>query len=167
MLIAKEFHSPSLIKLKCDIDVLSKRMMPFFSEYTKRRILLFHSCGFKAPTISRPLQEEGIQASRRGIQKFIQRFQVTGSIHRKRASGRPSKLTTEVRKLVDDFMEEEDETTAHQIHCKLLDRGYNLSLRTILRCRKALGWNYRGSAYCQMIREVNKGKRYEWSQRNH
>ena len=42
------------------------------------------------------------------MQKFIQRFQVNGSIHRKRAPGRPSKLTDEVSKLVDDFMEEDD-----------------------------------------------------------
>ena len=39
------------------------------------------------------------------------------------------------------------------------------SLRTILRCLKAPGWNYQGSAYCQMIREVNKGKWYELAQR--
>ena len=68
-------------------------------------------------------------ASRRGVQKFVQWLQVTGSIHRKHVSGRPSKLTVEVRKLFDDFMEEDDEKTAHQIHHELLDRGYNLFLK--------------------------------------
>ena len=63
-------------------------------------------------------------------------------------------------------MQGDDETTAHQLHQKLLTKGYNLSLRTILRCRKALGWNYRGSAYCQMIRDVNKEKRLQWAKEN-
>ena len=63
-------------------------------------------------------------------------------------------------------MEEDDETTAHQIHRKLQERGFNLSLRAILHCRKALGWNYRGSAYCQMIRKENKAKRLVWAQQN-
>ena len=88
----------------------------FFSEYTKRRILFFHSRGLKAPTIRHCLREEGIITSRECIHRFIQRYRLTGAIQRKRASGRPSKVTSEVRKLVDDFMEEDDETTAHQIH---------------------------------------------------
>ena len=65
-------------------------------------------------------------------------------------------------------MEEDDETMAHQIHRKLQNRGFNLSLRTILSCRKALGWNYRGSAYCQnlMIRKEKKAKRLVWAQQH-
>ena len=31
--------------------------------------------------------------------------------------------------------------------------------------RTSLGWTFRGSAYCQLIREQNKGKRLEWCQR--
>jgi hypothetical protein len=30
----------------------------------------------------------------------------------------------------------------------LFDNGIDISLRTILRCRTALGWTFRGSAYC-------------------
>ena len=32
----------------------------------------------------------------------------------------------------------------------------------MLRCRTALGWTFRGSSYCQLIRDVNKTKRLEW-----
>ena len=41
-----------------------------------------------------------------------------------------------------------------------------VSLTTILRNRKQLGWVYRGSAYCQLIRNVNKQKRLEWARAN-
>ena len=61
-------------------------------------------------------------------------------------------------------MVHDDETTAFQIHKILSDRGYNISIWTILRCRKELGWTFRGSAYCQLIREANKIKRFDWAQ---
>ena len=60
-------------------------------------------------------------------------------------------------------MQSDDETTAHQLHGLLVKEGYSISIRTILRCRKSLGWTFRGSAYCQLIRDVNKAKRLEWA----
>ncbi len=39
-----------------------------------------------------------------------------------------------------------------------------MTLRTVLRCRAALGWTFRGSAYCQLIRQQNKVKRLQWAQ---
>ena len=60
-------------------------------------------------------------------------------------------------------MERNDETTAYQLHQLLTEKGHNISLRTILRCRTNLGWTFRGSAYCQLIREGNKEKRLAWA----
>lgn len=48
----------------------------------------------------------------------------------------------------------------------LTEKGYSISLRTILRCRTALGWTFRGSAYCQLIREANKEKQFQWAQQH-
>ena len=53
--------------------------------------------------------------------------------------------------------------TAKQLQEKLTSEGHHLSQMSVLRCRKELGWTYRGSAYCQMIREPNKAKRLEWA----
>ena len=50
----------------------------------------------------------------------------------------------------------DDETTASQLHKLLVSKGYIMSFRTILHCRKELGWTFRGSSYCQLIRTVNK-----------
>ena len=49
------------------------------------------------------------------------------------------------------------------LHTLLNNRGYPLSLRTILRCQTSLGCTFRGSSYCQLIRNVNKDKRLEWA----
>ena len=134
-----------------------------FSAYEKERMIYYYCKGMKAPTIRRKLLEEGIVASREGIHKFLSRFLECGSILRQPGSGRPSKITAEIKKIVDDQMELDDETTAHQLHSILTNMGYNISLRTILRCQKSLGWTFRGSAYCQLIRDVNKQKRLEWA----
>lgn len=138
-----------------------------FSEYKKQRILYYNLQGFKVPTIAKLLQEEGMSAcSRRGIAKFLKRYRETGTIARRPGSGPPSKITAEVKRIVEERMRADDETTAVQLHAHLNSLGYSLSLATILRCRSALGWTFRGSSYCQLIREANKTKRLEWARKN-
>ena len=77
--------------------------------------------------------------------------------------GRPSKATAKIKLIVEDQMRVDDETTAYQLHRLLTEKGYSISLRTVLRCRTALGWTFRGSTYCQLICEVNKVKRLDWA----
>ena len=74
-------------------------------------------------------------------------------------SGRPSKITAEVKALVERQMRHDDETTAAQLHVLLVRSGSQWILRTVLRCRTYLGWTFRGSSYCQLIRHENKQKR--------
>ena len=62
-------------------------------------------------------------------------------------------------------MRQDDETTAFQLYKLLVEKGYNISRRTILRCRRDLGWTFRGSSYCQLIRHANKVKRLEWAKK--
>ena len=138
-----------------------------FSDYKKQRILFHHYQGkHKAPTIVRLLRREGLSASRQGVADFLKRFNNTGTIKRKPGSGRPSKVTAEIKAIVEQQMRIDDETSATQLHTLQNNRGYPLSLRTILRCRSSLGWTFRGSSYCQLIRNVNKEKRLEWAMEN-
>ena len=67
----------------------------------------------------------------------------------------------DIKAIVEEAMRADDETTAVRLRAMLIAKGYSLSLSTLLRCRKSLGWTFRGSAYCQMIREANKAKRLE------
>ena len=62
-------------------------------------------------------------------------------------------------------MRQDNETIATQLHTLPVSRGYRISLRTILQCRTSLGWTFRGSSYCQLIRTQNKEKRLVWAQR--
>ena len=60
-------------------------------------------------------------------------------------------------------MQCDDETTAQELVVKLHDLGFLMSKRTVLTGCKILGWTHRGSAYCQLIRDVNKQKRLQWA----
>ena len=136
-----------------------------YSTYKLQRILQLHDSGLRPPTIAKVLQEEGMQCSRVGVYKFIKRYK-SGSILRRPGSGQPSRITAEVKAIVDQRMAEDDETTAVQLHSLLISKGYILSLHTVLRCRPQLGWTFRGSAYCQIVRDANKVKHLNYAQAN-
>ena len=80
-------------------------------------------------------------------------------------SGHPSKITAEMKKIVEEQMQLDEETTAHQLHQLLMSKSFNISLRMVLWCCSctSLGWTFRGSAYYQLIREVKKAKRLQWA----
>ena len=79
-------------------------------------------------------------------------------------SGRPLKLPESSLALVEQLKRQDDETTATQIHSFLVHNSVDVSLTTILRGHRTLGWTFQGSAYCQLIREANKQKCFEWAQ---
>ena len=119
-----------------------------FTDYGKRRILVLSREGMRPPTISWVLRAEGVRASRWGILKSLTRYERTLSLAREPGSGRKTIITQEIQEIVEEQMRADDETTATQLHQLLIRRSHNLSLRTVLRCRTALGWTFRGSAYC-------------------
>ena len=129
-----------------------------FNDYTKRTILFYH-----APTITARLGEEGIVVSRRGVSDFLLHVETTGSIARRPGSGRPSKQTDEVKDTIENAMRADYKTTVKELCEQLTAQGSTLLQSSVLRCRQSLGWTVRGSAYCQMIHEANKGKRLEWA----
>ena len=112
--------------------------MPVLTTYAKQRILVHYCNGHKAPKITKLCKEEGITVHRSNVWRFLRNFVRTGCLGRKEGSGRPSVITREVELIVEEQMTEDDETTAYQLHKILNDRGMNISIYTILRCRKRL-----------------------------
>ena len=137
------------------------------STYEKQRIVFYHREGLTPLQILSALKVENVFTTRQTIARFIARFQKTGTIACREGSGRPSKITDRVRELIERRMREDDETTATQLHTLLSSCGISISLSTILRCRSKLGWSFRGSKYCQLIRHQNKMKRFLWASENY
>ena len=100
-----------------------------YSDYVKLRILHYHFKGFTAYTIVKCLLKyDDIKASIVGVSKFLKHYKETGSIARKPGSGRLSKVTSTVKEMVEELMQNHDETTTTQIHSFLLAKGINISL---------------------------------------
>ena len=134
-----------------------------YSWYTKKRIIYCYEQGHHDPSIARLLLEEDIVASRVGIAKLIGRYKQSGTIGRCPGSGRPMVITPEIKTIVEEKMQSDDETTAERLHVLLVSHGFRISRKTILRCHTDLGWTFRGSAYCQLIRESNKARWLQWA----
>ena len=75
-----------------------------FSTYKRQRILALASEGLKAPAIVKNLQKENLQCSRVGVHKFLVKYQETGSIARRVGSGRQTKVTAEIKQIVEEQM---------------------------------------------------------------
>ena len=138
-----------------------------YSDYTKQRILFYNSRSIKPSCIARSLEEEGINVTSVGVWQFLKRFERYRTVSRVPGSGKPSKITPEIKRLVDARMAKDDETTVVQLQKMLLMNGFRLSLATILHLRAKLGWTFHSSAYCQLIRDANKAKRLRWAREYH
>ena len=125
-----------------------------YSDNLKRRALFFCSQGMSPGVVAIRLGDEGLKASHQGLAKFLKHYDATGSTTRHPGSSRPSKLTPEVLKILEEQMQQDDETTAVQLHAILTVWQYQISITTILRSRNKPGWTFRGSTYCQLIRLI-------------
>lgn len=137
--------------------------MPRLSLYARERIRSVMSEGGSVKMTMDALRAEGITPCRQTVWRFWGHYRTHGSISPLRSSGRPQKLTETVLQLIDAAMMVNDETTAKELRILLQQHGMVVSLRTVLRGRRSLGWTFRGAAYCQLIRDANKVKRLEWA----
>ena len=72
-----------------------------------------------------------------------------------------------MEKVIDKLLQDNDELTARQIRSKLEEQFSHLRVSlAVKRVRRQNGWVCRGTRphYCQLICEVNKGKRLAWCQ---
>ena len=118
-----------------------------YSEYVKQRILFYFRMKMSCQKIARCTKE--------GVRKFIIRYEC-GTISRKPGTGRKTKLTADIRRMIVEQMQKDDETTGLELKRILEKEGYVASVSSILRWRTEIGWTSKGTSYCQMIREVNK-----------
>ena len=88
-----------------------------YSDYVKWRIL-FYCCSGKSyefEGIVRNLAEEGHAATKTGVCKFLRCYKETGTIARAPGSGHVSEMTAEAKRVVEEQMEQDDETTGKEL----------------------------------------------------
>ena len=104
-------------------DVFYMQMV--YSTYTKLRIVNYHSRGIKPYTIARLLREDDGIVRKFGVANFLKVYQSTRSIERCPRSGRLSSWTWRIKEVVEQQMQEDDETTATQLHQMLFQQGHS------------------------------------------
>lgn len=101
----------------------------------------------------------------RSLQRLISKYVLTNSVADRIQCKRKSRLDSLHKKFIDDVLAENNELTAFQIKQLLVEKLPNLatvSISTIKRYQKRLGWVASTPTYCQLIREANKSKRLDW-----
>ena len=98
-----------------------------YSAYKKQRIIYYYRLGYRSPTICLLLRKEHLRTSRVGVAKFIAKYNETGSLMRRPGSGHPSKITPEMKAIVEPKMREDDEATTYQLHALLILNQYKNS----------------------------------------
>ena len=132
----------------------------------EQRILFYHRLGKSFVQITRCLAEEGHVTTKIGVYKFIRRYEETGTISRTPGSGKASKFTTDAKKIIEEQMEKDNETTGVELQKLLAKNDIQVATSTALRWRTELGWTSKGTSYCQMIHAANEEKRLEWAEKN-
>ena len=112
------------------------------------------------------LKEEGIDTCRQTVWRLERHISTHGKLMPLPKSGRPTKLTDEVLKKIDDAMVQDDETTEEDLVTMIQATGASVSTFTALKGRRLLGWMSHGTAYCQLIHTPNREKRLCWALEN-
>ena len=114
------------------------------SANTRVRVVSMWKAGFSVIKIRQRLSEEGIQVSRKSLYFLLKKYNET--------------------RFIDETMEANPELISRQLHGMVAEKfsDASVSISTVKRARKALGWSAKKTRYCALITEVNKEKRMTW-----
>ena len=134
--------------------------MPRICLKTRRRILILNRRGYTVDNIHARLMEEEIFVSKRSIYRLLKKYREHHTYADLRKPPRKLILNKEQVSFIDKEMEKNDEITARKMHGLLLERWphLNISLSTIKRIKRNLGWVVTRPKYCQLLRDINKQK---------
>ncbi|CAC5378033.1 unnamed protein product [Mytilus coruscus] len=135
------------------------------SLYLRQRIVNIRQSGKSYVKISSILSDtEEVSISREAIGKFYTRFRANGTLSDPpKAAGRRKTLQDRHLVFIDEKIHADREISAQELTRELNARFHiNISVATIKRARKSLGWTRSATQYCQMVRHQNKPKRLDY-----
>ena len=135
---------------------------------TRKRVIVLRRQGCSIRQIHKRLKEEGTEVSIRSLQRLCVKFQLMHTVQDLPRAPKPRLLTPEMVATIEESLRNDDELTSRKLKQKLGENFAELpdvSLATIRRNRRELGWVCTRPHYCQLIRETNKLKRKEWCQK--
>ena len=104
-----------------------------------RRVVVLHRHSFKLKDIQLQLKEEDIFVSKRSLCLLLKKYKLHGTILDMPRPVQPGKLSLEHLKIIDSALEQDDETSAVELHGLLHEAGIRVSISTIQRAKRKLG----------------------------
>ena len=122
----------------------------------RRRVISLYKANYSVLDISRRLEAEKVDVTARALYNLVQKYRLKGTIRDLPRRKMPQILTEEMKKFMEDNLLVNDELTSTAMKNLLLEKWPDLvvSISTIKRVRRRLGWVCTRPHYCQLIREV-------------
>lgn len=123
----------------------------------RRSVIMLRSRGYTISEIQRRLREESIFVSRQALHNLIRKFRDKLTVKDLPRRRRPRKITEEMKAAIEEAYNGNDELTSTDIKRLLAERWPDLrvSVQTIRRTRKRMGWVCTRPHYCQLLRPVS------------
>ena len=124
---------------------------------TRRRALVLRRLAYSVADITKRLNEENISISQQAIFNLIRKYSETRSLLDLPRRARPRKLKEPMLQFLNEKLTENDEITARQARLLLVEKWPDLqvSIPTIKRVRREIGWVCTRPHYCQLLRDVS------------
>ena len=122
----------------------------------RRRVVCLLSRGYSVKNIYERLQQENVDISIRAIYFLVKKFKHRGSVNDLPRRKTAHILTEEMKKFIEEEYKKNDELTSTAIKTLLLQKWpeVQVSISTIKRERRRIGWVCTRPHYCQLLREV-------------
>ena len=132
--------------------------MPRLDISTRRRVIVLHQAGYSILKIRKRLNQENISISLQALFSLVKKYKETGKLKDMPRETRPRKLTEGMMAVLNQALLEDDELTARRARSLLQEKWPSLqvSLPTIKRVRRELGWVCTRPHYCQLLRDVRR-----------
>ena len=158
--------SSSVISRTSDNDCFDRKevTMGRLSLETRNKVIVMWVNGYPVSVIQERLLQEGVSILKVSLFALIKKFKNTNQVVDLKRKPRSSLLAECHYRYIDEVMTEDNELTSRQLF-SLFTAEYpevHLSISTLKRARRHLGWVSRKTRYCALIREANKEKRLQW-----
>lgn len=130
--------------------------MPRLNPYARQRIVTLKQQGKTFNAIRSTLADEEIVCSRQSISAFWKKWLETRSLNAGHGGGCKKKLNQEHLDFMDTKLRQNNELTAKELKSMIQEEfDVAVSLPTIQRWRRNIGWIYSKTRYCQMVSHKN------------
>ena len=121
------------------------------------RVMTLFSCGHTVSSIRERLTEENVSISLKSLYNLLKKYCEKETIVDLPHQRRRRVITDEMRAFIEQEMAKNDELTSRRMKTLLSEKwpDLHISIPTIKRVRKDMGWVCTKPHYCQLIRNVS------------